>query len=704
MVVAAGTPVIGIVERINHEKGLGSVSPLYHDMGDGWENADPSDYPTRGRLFWRNAPDIEVGAVISCRTDHNAHGEDHFSVADGLVLSSVEDVRPLNYADAAEDLRIRMRGKPSHGRVRDVYLWCAEDKLVGPFKIGHAGTKGASPDEFGRLDRMPVRLAEHAVLRGPGGKYYCDPTVPPVAFVDCRNDEVMLKTALRDAMEINKEAGTPTPAFLSTKTQIQQAANLLRAAESSNDRRNKLARLERALRICSESEAVRSRASELAEQLLSHPAVASELERIRKSTRAQALAEGRRDFESELASLRENETKLRSELDELEHALEMKRDELAKIDQSVMRQLDDLDSRVLERVGQAVDNASELLADSVLLRALGQAPKHGLPSAAARTTRPFRALKGTVTVSKASEFDQFLRASANAYGLPHMALRQIHAAVRAGLIPVVSGNGAGAALAAYAAVACNGRVASLPVAHDFLSPVDLLGVRASDPTKQRIHADILLAASKDAETGGPGLLVLQSVNQAPTEAYLLPWLQAHDRGIAVPPAAQGTVGCSRAAIHKNLLIAATAAAGATTAPLSPDIWGFCVAIDVPAPAQNPPGHVTPAQLELGPNVPSASHVRQLTTRLNEFLGDFWVLDDGLSTTARRFGDAVHEVSKGDSVTNTIAMSVLLPALATSLSGSDLAKATDAVVKWCGNDKADAKSFRQLANRFHRRFA
>ncbi|NLE78209.1 MAG: hypothetical protein GX610_01275 [Rhodococcus sp.] len=706
MVVAAGTLVIGIVERVNREKRIGSVRPLYHDVGAGWEKPDRSDYPTRGRLFWRKAPDIEEGAVVSCRADHNAHGEDHFSVSDGLALPPVEDLRNLNYADAAEQLRTRMPAPQNSGRAREVYLWCADDKLVGPFKIGHAGTKSAAPGEFGRLDRVPVRSAAQAVIHGPEGKYYYynNPTVPPADFVDCRSDEEILETALRNAVEVTKEAGIPTPELLSTRTHIQEAASLLRTSENSRDRRNKLARIERALRICSESDAIRSRASELTEQLLSHPTVASELDKIRKSTRAKALAEGRRDFESELGSLREDEAKLRSELRDLEHTLEVKRNQVIAVDQSVSQQLDNLESRVLEKVGQAVDDASELLADSVLFRALGHTADRPPKSTPVRTSRPFSSRNGAVTVNKAPEFDQFLREAANAYGLPHKALRKIHASFRAGLIPVVSGNGATAALAAYATAACAGRITSLPVAHDFLSPIDLLGVRASDPTKQRMHADLLLAASREAEAGGPAMLVLQSVNQAPTESYLLPWLQAPDRTIAVPVAVQDTVGCTHAMIHKNLLVAATAVAGVTTAPLSPYIWGFCVAIDVPAPTENHPGHVTPARLNLGAKLPTATHVHQLTARLSEFLGEYWVLDNGLSTTAHRFGDAHHEIAKGDAVANAIATSILLPALATSLPGPDLDAAAASVAKWCGIDNADTQSFRRLANRFRRRFA
>lgn len=705
MTVTAGTSVIGVVERFNREHGIASLTPIYNDVGHGWEDAHPADYPTRGRLFWRGAFEVEPGVVISCRAEHNAHGDDHYVVSGASVLPPVEDMRTLHYADAAEQLRIRTDNQSSSSQFpREVFLWCMDDMVVGPFKVTQTRTPSALYDEFGRLDRVPVRHGEQAILTMPDGKLYCDPGVPPVAFVDCRSDAVMLRTALHDAVEVMKEAGLPAPTVLSTRNHIQQAASQLRVGDSSDDRRNKLARLERALTICSESSSVRSRAAELVNLLLSHPAVSTELEQIRKTTRAEALAEGRRDFEIELITLRENEAQLRRELADVERAVATKRSELAKVEQSVDEQLSELESRVLDRVGHAVDNASNLLAESVLFRALGHAPERRSHSAATRTSHPFSPTQDVITLSKTSEVDQFLRAAASAYGIPHVALRRIHAAFRAGLVPIVTGNGAAAALNAYATTACAGRITSLPVAHDFLSPVDMLGVRASEPTKQRMHADLLPAAGEDAKVNGPAVLVLQSVNQAPTESFLLPWLQAHDRGIAVPPAAQDILGCSRAVIDENLMIAATAVSGTTTAPLTPDIWGFCVAIDVPAPAHNSPGHVTPARVDLESAIAPSPRARELATRITELLDEYWIVDDSLATTARRFGEGLHSVVRGGHIETAIATSVLLPALATSVPGSELDDAAEAVAKWCGTDNVDTIAFRQLVHRFNRRFA
>ncbi|MGX7729219.1 hypothetical protein ACWPOB_08080 [Rhodococcus sp. 2H158] len=705
MTVTAGVPVIGRVERVNRERKIASVKPIYHDVGHGWEAADSSDYPTRGRLFWRGAVDVEFGEVITCRVEHNPNGEDHFAVSEPSVLPLVEDMRPLSYADATEKLRARTNSPTAPDqREHQVYLWCADDMLVGPFKVGPVRTPSAVFAESGRLGRVPVRHGEQAVLTAPDGRLYCDPSVPPVAFVDCRSDADILRTALHDAVEVLNEAGHPTPVTLSTKKQIDQAAALLRVGESSGDRTSKLARLERALTVCAESSIVTSRATELADALLSHPAVSAELDRIRKSTRAEALTEGRRDFESELSTLRNDENALRRELADLDRAVTAKRDELTSVARAVDRQLDELESRVVDRVGQAVDNASELLADSVMFRALGHASATPVDPPKTRTGRLFGPSKDAVAIDKTAEFDQCLRAAASAYGLPHAALRRIHAAVRAGLVPIVTGNGADAALTAYAKVACAGRVASLPVAHDFLSPVDLLGVRASDPAKQRLHADLLLAANREAETDGPAMLVLQSVNQAPTEAFLLPWLQAHDRGIAVPPAARDVVGCSRVVIHGNVLLAATAVAGATTAPLSPDIWGFCVAIDVPAAASIPAGHVTATRLGSQSPASPAPRIRELAERLDKVLGEYWVVDDGLTTAAQRFGTTLQEIARGGSVENAIAMSVLLPAIATSVPGPELADAADAVAKWCGTGNVNTAAFRRLAHRFQRTFA
>lgn len=713
MTVSAGTRVVGKVAWISAKTSrFAGITPVYNDLGEGWETADPENYPDRQQIFWWEPRlDISVGSVVLVTVEDNPGRDDKLTVREASYLHPVLDHHNHRY-DATLD-RIANRRIPAGPEIQagcDLYVWCRGDLLLGPFSYRGEGTNFTLAVENQRLDRVPFRKDENALFRFPG-KVYCAPETPPSGYLDCRSDAEVVRTAVRDAVEIATARSTSIPDFLQTRALMQQAANALRIDDTLDDRKFRFDRMARAIKIFQDSSDIHDEVQELSTLLLDHPRIREGIEQERRQVREKTILETRALLDADLADARAELERLRREADDLENqratalaALERARLDAAAARKSIDVQLDSLESSVVDRVAQVVDDASELLTESVLLRALGHRTTQSGETATVRVGVPFTGPDDAAIVSKAIDFDTCLYRIAEQYSVPHNALRRIHAALRAGLTPITTGNGSSAALTAYATAAFAARMATLPVAHDFLNPVDLLGVRASDPSMQRMHADILLAASRAAEVDGPSMLVLESVNQAPTESFLLPWLQSPDHGIVVPPAAQGAVGCVRAVIHDNLHIAATAVSGATTAPLSTDIWGFCAAIDVPKPGAVPPPGTRPTRLALEARVPASTHADELVDRLDYSLGDYWMIDEAVVDAARRFGAALHEVTHADTIAHSIAECILVPALATSVHGKDLDEAIDAVAKWCGADNARTRSISRLAHRFQRRFA
>src|SRR5262249_37276721 len=141
---------------------------------------------------------------------------------------------------------------------------------------------------------------------------------------------------------------------------------------------------------------------------------------------------------------------------------------------------------------------------------------------------------------------------------------QVHAAVSAGLTPVTLGPAGLATLAAYAHGACGGRLLILHVPPTALQPRDLDEV----PEGGLIAAT---AAAKDID--GLSLVILEGANRSPLEGSVVPLLEMSGLGLSPLAPASG------------LRLVATLVAGATTVPVSSQLWSYATAI-YPEPTPN----------------------------------------------------------------------------------------------------------------------
>ncbi|AKE89966.1 hypothetical protein AAI421_08995 [Rhodococcus aetherivorans] len=712
MAIIPGTWVIGKVDFRTEQFAV--VAPVYENDGTGWRPADPNDYPTRGRIFWWNPRiDVRSGSVIGFELAEGRGEPDRFQVTNADYLCPVFDYRALPYDEALERLttgNLRVSDEIAAGK--DVFVRCKDDLLLGPLapKVGREHFF-VPPDSL-RLERVPYRENEDAVFSLSDGRCYCAPTSPVTGHLDCRPDAAVLRTAIRDAVTIAEKSSTGIPDFFATKALMQSAADLLREGERLDDRQYKYDRIVRALKICTDSDEVRTLAEEVAELLLDHPSIKARIDSVSAKRIDNAVAAARtqvaKDIEKEradLALLRDQHSTIEAEIAEKRAELDRAKRELGKATASLSQQLESLENSVTDRVAGLVDDATDLLTESVLLRALGvgSAPSDGPVRPPYSTADPFSGRRARSAPEEVPP-TQVLHAAAESVGVNPTVLVRVHAAFRAGLIPIMTGNGGLAALSAYATFACGLRLARLPIAHDFLHPVDLLGIRASNPGTTRMHTGLLLGADAGVREGGAGVLVLESFNQAPTESYLMPWLQAPDRTIAVPDVAQSLLGVLHVTPDPDLLVAATATAGTTTAPLSPDIWGFAVAIDVPSAVPGSSPRVRPTVLERTP-LPSSPRIEKMIAEMETALSSYCEVDDGVVGSARRLASGLAGFQSDGGTLSSIVECVLIPALASSLSGSDLAAGVDTAAKFDGSKSPDRRrALHHLARRLQRRFA
>lgn len=247
-----------------------------------------------------------------------------------------------------------------------------------------------------------------------------------------------------------------------------------------------------------------------------------------------------------------------------------------------------------------------------------------------------------------------LISAARTRGVEPSLMLHIHASVAAGLTPVTIGPAALAALTAYADGACGGRLLIVHVSPNALQPHDLDDV----PGGGLVDA---AAAAKDID--GLSLAVLEGANRSPLEGSVVPLLQMMDIGLSPLTSARG------------LRLAATLVAGATTVPVSSQMWSYASAVypePTTASAQTTPssGTLMLSSDLLAPGDPP-------TEVIDALLGS-WPDCRELRPAMTRLGAALtrlYELQKEEQrISDVLLHGLVLPYIATSLSAEEQSEA------------------------------
>lgn len=639
-------------------KGYSVLVPIKQLVDGQWIDVNLADYPPNGQIFWPSSGQRTEGSlhVFTVRwADSVAEGKEEILVDVERASYSVIDLGHRRWDDAVRQMhagRVRALGIDP-GTVSALVL-CRNRELIGPLPIRIEGGYVNLDDRSNQLHRIEIRHNALTVIEvGPDIQLYI-PDGRSDDHVDCRTDAEVLRSALTDAADITRKSGGIVPDLASSRRFINETVQSI--SESGKGVESAL-RLERALRVVEFQEALELSAGRLIGDVLEVPRVKAAIDEAIEEARADAGEEARRISEARMADETSELSKLTAQRIELEDTVTARRAQLQAELAKLESEMETFESHLIDRLDGATADAGELLAESMLLRMANGAGGVMMPTKVT-VREPFLDV-----VSDAADADPVvLESAARNAGLSSTVLVRIHEILHAGLLPILTGTGAMTALYTYAHVALGGRIAELPVTHDFLRPTDLLGVRASGPGQPRLHGNLLSTAQRDCTPENPGLVVLDGFNCGASEAYLLPWLSHPRKEIALRAAGSESV------VHwgDGLMLAAIAGTGMTTAPMGVEFWSYAALVDVPAPERSV--WETPAASTIAPpnSVEVSGELAGILNEVIEAISPVFETRIDLSRTMYALAES-HVVTPNDSSlqrAQLVVECVVVPALAT----------------------------------------
>lgn len=674
--------MLGLVQWTDRDKrgsAIAGVRPLIELQKGQWRAINaPEEFPSQGQVFWPNAQAATENSLIIFRAESNAGQKDEFKVVEPKPAYEVLDLR--RYGTAVEvraALAEGVRVPGSVGTVR-VLIWCKPDVLVGPVELTRVAT-GTARLVGANLHRLSMYVGAqiHPVIVDRTERLLRVDDAGPSGYVDWDDDAVVLRRALEAAVRVAKHAGRDTG---QTTKQIEDAARALASQGVGLDAQLDRFRLERALLLLKNTEAVTRSAGELAELLRDHPAIKDSLDSLAAKVRADIEQSARAELEQELAreraALKETSdarARVKLELESSEQELRKVEGQLADARNQVASATKEADAAVDARVLAALERPLDLLAEvSVLRPFLGRGASFAA-SASAGPTYPrldWSRRRGEDVRDMAS-LRRILTSAARARGVDPSLMLHVHAAVVARLMPITLGPSALAALTAYAHAACGARLLIIHVTPSAMQPHDFDEL----PT-----GGLLAAASASTDLDGLSVVVLEGANRAPLEASVVPLLQLTEVGLSPLSSAGG------------LRLAASLVAGATTVPVTAQVWSHATAI-YPDPAvlsaqTGDPGNVALSSDLLVPG--------EEPTGAIDALLEAWPDCVELRPAMSRLGSALARLYDDElRISDALLHGLVLPYVATALAGEEQA---EAVGKAGDADGTVARVLRRLRRR------
>ncbi len=675
--------VLGLVQWTDRDKRgspIAGVRPLIEIQKEGWRQISATEeFPSQGQVFWPNAQAAIEDSLIIFRAEPNVGQKDEFKVVDPKPAYEVLDLR--SYGTAAEvraKLASGIQLPGPTGTVRAL-VWCKPDILVGPIELNRVATGTAKlvGTNLHRLTAYTGTQVRPVTVDHTERLLRVDDSAPS-GFVDWDDDAVVLRRALDAAVRIAKQAGRDTG---QTKRQIEEAARALALQGVGPDAQLDRYRLERALALLEDTEVIASQAAELSELLREHPEIKATLDELSAKVRADVEQSARADLEQGLARERaalkevtEVHARTRAQLDARELELRDAEERLTQLRSQAASAASEAEAAVDARVLAAIERPLDLLAQVSVLRPLlgvGGARPAGTTTSEVPSRIDWSRSRGESIKDKAS-LRRILTGAARARGVDPSLMMQIHAAAAAGLMPVTLGPSALAALSAYAHGACGGRVLIIHVSPSVIQPRDLDEVPGGG---------LVAAAAAAKDIDGISLVVLEGANRSPLEASVVPLLQLTD------------IGLSPISSERGLRLAATLVAGATTVPITSQLWSDAVAIYPEPSSPSAQAAPPPGDLSLSSELLALGDV---PTGVVDALVEAWPDCREVRPALGRFGSALTRLyDEEPRITEALLHGLVLPYVATALSAEEQA---EALSKAGDTDGALAVGLRRLRRR------
>jgi len=561
--------VVGIVRWRTLDR-LGSpiagVEPLCEIDVDKWRPINAAEeFPTQGQVFWPSAREAFENLIVFFRAEDNRGQKDEFRVVEPHPALEIIDLRHVGAPGSVKAaLAAGIKSDELHQGL--VLIRCAPDLFLGPVRLvrspsGVFTLEASTRDRVPCYSRMPpgdIRSLrdgriERKILSGPRGTVSLG---TPSGYVDWDDDKLIFRRALTAAVARAKRTGAD-PGL--TKRLIEEAADSVVGDGGGAELQLERFRLERARELCLESTLVTQSASELAETLLQHPAIVRELDELKKKAFADRDAQMRSEIGEAQHALKATQEDLKRAKSELEEARTKARVQDAELDAAFAARLAELSKSPAKFLAEVAALRPFIVTSAASVRQTSESNGSMMPHVWTNAPR---------TVSDRFALQRAFVTTFRGRGIaPTQALR-LHAAIVAGILPVLSGPGSMDALLAYAHVVCGSRIFVLHIAPDQLHPMSLGG------------DGIAPAANAARNRESPSLVVFEGANRGPTEAYLTPFLQELRvmSGGAMLASHASNVG--EVQLGRNLRWAATVVDGSATLPVSRDLWSQAIALHV----------------------------------------------------------------------------------------------------------------------------
>jgi hypothetical protein len=590
--------LLGFVDWVNFDKGghrIAGVAPLYEITASEWRPVRSEEFPTQGKVFWFQA-NADKDTLLFFRAEENTgQFKDQFKVSEPQVALEVLDLRMIG---SPEEVRQSLSaGLHRTGFVPGkAILWCDGDSFVGPVNLSLTGSSTYTfehpqrhkiPCHTRKLDVREVsygRVMRHVIAELSLG--------PPDSYVDWDDDKVVMRRAITWAVDRAKERGEEVKL---TKHVIQKAAEQLTETGSSADLKLESYRLRRATEIIADLNLSEELARSALDILQNHQAVVSQLDQLRAEVRKTVTAE----INESLAAKRAEIESLVKQGEQVISEIETARLELEGLRAQASAEVQEVEEEVNRRVGEVLEKPSALLAEVAILQAVLRGTNNSTASSNDSSIKRNRHSivwsQSSKVITDQTELRKSLLVSCKAAGVPVRVSGRIHAAIQAGLMPLLAGPRALKALEAYARVTCGERMFRVNVAPSYLDPGDLFGKFDSEHGTFIPHpaglADVLEHARQDKRLA---LVVIEGVNRAPTESYLLPVIQCAFSNFhlhLLHPSLASPEDPYRALAEirwpSNVLLSASIVEGATTLPLCRDLWNASVLVETDGDAPKP---------------------------------------------------------------------------------------------------------------------
>jgi hypothetical protein len=653
--------VLGVVQWATRDKvgtPIAGVQPLVEMQKQEWRNIDAAEeFPSQGQVFWHNALGAIEGALVIFRAEPNVGQKDEFRAVDAKVAYEVLDCRRFgNPEGVRQALSAGIKAPGYFGNMR-VFAWCEPDVLVGPVDVAHTAndvTKliGTNRHHLPLFTGVQVK----AVMVDRAERLVRIDEAAPSSYVDWDDDPVVLRRAIESAVRVEKEAGRDTG---QTKKKIEDAVRTLATRGLGVDAQLDRYRFERALTMLKDGEFIGIHAADIASAVREHPAVKSLLDDLASSVRTDVEKSARADMEQRLGKEREAlkatkaaQDRAKSELDTCEAEVRKTRERLDELEHAAESTANAVEAAVNTRVSAALERPLDLLAEVSVLRPLlgvgvAAVAKSHVAEMASRIN--WSHSRGAAISDKAS-LRRMLTSAARTRGVDPSLMIQVHAAAVSGLMPVTFGSGALNALAAYGVGACGGRLAVLHVAPDLIQPDDLNEISGRG---------LLTAVSAAKDIDGMSLIILEGSNRAPLEASLLPRLNAIQAGL------------SSSFPSNRIWLSATLVLGATTVPVSAELFGHAVAIYSEVIASTAPDSSDPGDIPLSSDLLALGDV---PVAIVDALVDAWPECSALRPALNRFGSALVRLYEDEQrIGGMLLDGMIIPYLSTVLSAEELAE-------------------------------